>query len=117
MINGTVTLGTLDGANVEIHESVGDENIILFGMTTPQVNQLKQQCYHPELIAQNTPQVREALEFLEKGIGGVDFHDIVNSLRNVDPYMVLAILILTQKPAEKRLSSIRIRSGGRKCAL
>ena len=90
MINGTVTLGTLDGANVEIHESVGDENIILFGMTTPQVNQLKQQCYHPELIAQNTPQVREALEFLEKGIGGVDFHDIVNSLRNVDPYMVLA---------------------------
>lgn len=90
MINGAVTLGTLDGANVEIHESVGDDNIILFGMTTPQVNQLKQQCYHPELIAQNSPVVREALEFLQKGFGGVDFRDIVNSLRNVDPYMVLA---------------------------
>ncbi len=90
MINGAVTLGTLDGANVEIHESVGDDNIILFGMTTPEVNQLKQQCYHPELIAQNSPEVREALGFLERGFGGVDFHDIVNSLRNVDPYMVLA---------------------------
>ena len=90
MINGAVTLGTLDGANVEIHESVGGENILLFGMTTPQVQDLKAKCYHPELIAQNHGRIRRALEFMEKGIGGVDFRDLVNSLRNVDPYMVLA---------------------------
>ena len=47
MINGAVTLGTLDGANVEIHEAVGDDNMILFGMTTPEVNDLKSSGYQP----------------------------------------------------------------------
>ena len=90
MINGAVTLGTLDGANVEIHEAVGDENIILFGMTTPQVNDLKQKGYHPEVIAENNADIRHALRELGRGLGGVDFHDIVRSLSTQDPYMVLA---------------------------
>src|SRR5699024_4741971 len=47
MINGAITLGTLDGANVEIHQAVGDENIILFGMTASQVEELKRTGYHP----------------------------------------------------------------------
>ena len=90
MINGAVTLGTLDGANVEIHEAVGDENIILFGMTTPQVADLKQKGYHPEVIAENNAAIRHALRELGRGFGGVDFHDIVRSLSTQDPYMVLA---------------------------
>ena len=90
MINGAVTLGTLDGANVEIHEAVGDENIILFGMTTPQVNDLKQKGYHPEVIAENNADIRHALRELGRGLSGVDFHDIVRSLSTQDPYMVLA---------------------------
>ena len=90
MINGAVTLGTLDGANVEIHEAVGDDNIILFGMTTPQVNDLKKQGYHPEVIAENNADIRHALRELSHGLGGVDFHDMVRSLQTQDPYMVLA---------------------------
>ena len=69
MINGAVTLGTLDGANVEIHEAVGDDNIILFGMTTPQVNDLKKQGYHPEVIAENNADIRHALRELSHGPG------------------------------------------------
>ena len=47
MINGAVTLGTLDGANVEIHEAVGSDNMFLFGMTTEEVDRLRQNGYAP----------------------------------------------------------------------
>lgn len=90
MINSAVTLGTLDGANVEIHEAVGDENMILFGMTTPQVAELKTTGYHPNVILQNNPVARAAVEEIRSGFAGIDFRDLVDSLTNVDPYMVLA---------------------------
>ena len=90
MINSAVTLGTLDGANVEIHEAVGDENMILFGMTTPQVAELKTTGYHPNVILQNNPVARAAVEEIRSGFAGIDFRDLVDSLANVDPYMVLA---------------------------
>ena len=90
MINSAVTLGTLDGANVEIHEAVGDDNIFLFGMTTPEVNTLKQNGYHPYEYMNNNPTIRHAMEELQRGFGGFDFQEIYNSLSKTDPYMVLA---------------------------
>lgn len=90
MINGAVTLGTLDGANVEIHEAVGDENMVLFGMTTPEVATLQRDGYYPAQIYHNNPAVHAALDFLRGGILDVDFSDIVHSLTTSDPYMVLA---------------------------
>lgn len=89
MINGAVTLGTLDGANVEIHESVGDDNIILFGMTTPEVNALKHRGYNPQEYYNNSREIMDIINYIEREFSG-KFHDIAESLRNKDPYMVLA---------------------------
>ncbi len=85
MINGAVTLGTLDGANVEIYEAVGRDNIILFGMTTPEVNAQRAQGYNPcEIVNQNYV-VKNALDELRH----TGFGHIADSLQYNDPYMVL----------------------------
>lgn len=89
MINAAVTLGTLDGANVEIHQSVGDENILLFGMTTPEVNELKPN-YSPRALFDRNPEIKKAVEELNTGFNGVSFRDIGDALLTRDTYMVLA---------------------------
>ena len=90
MINGAVTLGTLDGANVEIHEAVGDENIILFGMTASQVEELKRSGYNPTLQYQHDALLRRTMDSLNHGIGGQHFQDIFHALISEDRYMALA---------------------------
>ncbi len=90
MLNGAITLGTLDGANVEIHEAVGDENMILFGMTTPEVNDLKRTGYDPMNYFNNNPELRAVIEFVQQGIGSKQFPEIGNTILHHDPYMVLA---------------------------
>ncbi|MDO4460461.1 MAG: glycogen/starch/alpha-glucan phosphorylase [Clostridia bacterium] len=90
MINGAITMGTLDGANVEIRDAVGDENIFLFGMTTPQVNNLKANGYRPRYHYDNNPVIRRALDELNRGYNGKNFADLYNALINVDQYMALA---------------------------
>ena len=90
MINGAITLGTLDGANVEIHETVGDENMLLFGMTTPEAQSLSKNGYQSKLFYDNNPIIKHAIEEMRSGLNGFEFHDIANNLINVDPYMVLA---------------------------
>ncbi len=90
MINGALTLGTLDGANVEINEAVGDENMFLFGMTTPEVNDLKRRGYQPINYFNNNAELRRVIEFIQKGINGKQFPEIGNTIINHDPYMVLA---------------------------
>ena len=90
MINGAVTLGTLDGANVEIFESVGEENMLLFGMTAKEVQSLRSSGYNPHLFVENNPVIRQALEEMRAGFGGYSFASIADSLSGQDPYMVLA---------------------------
>ncbi len=90
MMNGAVTLGTEDGANVEIHEAVGDDNIIIFGMHTPEVLALQKQGYSPFQYYANNEKLKEALSFIEKGIGGQQFDNIFKTITNVDTYMALA---------------------------
>ena len=90
MINGAVTLGTLDGANVEIRDAVGEQNMILFGMTAEQAAALKRNGYSPRAFADRTPALGGALREMGNGLCGVSFRDIVDSLLGSDPYMVLA---------------------------
>ncbi len=90
MLNGAITLGTLDGANVEIAEAAGKENEIIFGMLTPEVNQLKQFGYHPSGFISSCPEAAEVLSFLDHGWNGDSFSEIVSNLRSSDPYMVMA---------------------------
>ncbi len=90
MMNGAVTLGTLDGANIEIVDAVGKDNAFLFGLTTPEVVSLKRDGYDPRRFAENNPRIRRALDFMSVGFGGQNYREIVNSLLTVDPYMVLA---------------------------
>ena len=90
MINGAITLGTLDGANVEIHEAVGDENIILFGMTAIQMEELRRSGYDPHVHYQNNPAIRRALDQMRAGFEGLQFQDLYHAFLNVDRYMALA---------------------------
>lgn len=86
MINGALTLGTLDGANVEIHDAVGDDNMFLFGMTTSEVVKLKANGYKPMNYYVNNPVIKKAIDELN----GTGFSHIAKNLTEQDPYMVLA---------------------------
>ena len=90
MMNGALTLGTLDGANVEIHDAVGDDNMFLFGMTAQEVVSLKNSGYNPQSFISNNAELRRVLDFISGGIGGKDFTTISGSIAHYDPFMVLA---------------------------
>ena len=90
MLNGAITLGTLDGANVEIADAAGHENEIIFGMLTPEVNALKGMGYHPGAFINGDNTAMAVLDFLEKGWNGENFSEVTSNLRNADPYMVMA---------------------------
>lgn len=90
MLNGAITLGTLDGANVEIHDAVGEDNIYIFGMKTPEVEQLKKAGYFPQSYIQNNEALAKAMAFLQNGVNGKKFDEVYYSLVNTDPYMALA---------------------------
>lgn len=90
MLNGAITLGTLDGANIEIGQSAGFDNIFIFGMKTEEVNNLKARGYNPQDYYNNNPVIKDCIDRMYSGINGCKFNDVANSLRNLDPYMVLA---------------------------
>lgn len=89
MLNGAVTLGTKDGANIEIGEAVGDNNIINFGMTVEEVEHRKRAGYSPAYLYSTDPVIKSAIDRIDAGINGTKFDDVVSSLKFSDPYMVL----------------------------
>lgn len=94
MINGALTIGTLDGANVEMAQRVGDENIFIFGLTADEVNEIWSSGYNSSVYYNRDLGLRKIIESLIVGFNGTSFGDIANYLiRNApvaDPYMCLA---------------------------
>jgi starch phosphorylase len=93
-LNGALTIGTLDGANVEIREEVGAENFFLFGLTTEQVAETKARGYRPYQLYVENAALRDVLDLIAGGaFSGGDknlFRPLVDSLLNDDPYLLLA---------------------------
>ena len=93
-MNGALTIGTLDGANVEIREEVGAENFFLFGLTAEQVQELKSRGYRPHDHYEQNAELREVLDFIASGgLSGGDtelFRPLVANLLGHDPFLVLA---------------------------
>jgi starch phosphorylase len=93
-LNGALTIGTLDGANVEIREEVGDENFFLFGLDAGQVAERKSNGYNPYQYYEQDPVLREVLDFINSGAlsgGNPDlFRPLVDNLLWHDPFMVMA---------------------------
>ena len=93
-LNGALTIGTLDGANVEIRDLVGDDNFFLFGLTEPEVTQAADAGYQPRRYYESDPDLRRALDAIAAGdFSGGDrapFAPLVDALLGSDYYMVLA---------------------------
>ncbi len=93
-LNGALTIGTLDGANVEIRDAVGAENFFLFGLTADQVIARKQEGYRPRDVYESNPVLREALELIGSGFFSPEdkdlFRPLIDSLLEEDRYMCLA---------------------------
>lgn len=90
MLNGALTLGTLDGANIEIKDQVGIDNIFIFGMNADEVLAKQAQGYRPEDYVRNNDVIARAINKMYTGINGCQFEEVANSLKFKDPYMVLA---------------------------
>jgi starch phosphorylase len=93
-MNGALTIGTLDGANIEIREEVGAENFFLFGLNAGEVQMLKSQGYNPMDVYNSNPELKVVIDLIADGyFSGGDrelFRPLVNTLLHGDPYMLLA---------------------------
>ena len=93
-LNGALTLGTLDGANIEIRDAVGHENFFLFGLTTEEVAKTRAAGYDPRAYIARSPALAEAMELIGLGFFSLGERDryrpILDGLRYSDPYMVCA---------------------------
>ena len=130
MINGAITMGTLDGANIEILDAVGPENIFIFGMTAQEVEDLWRKGYNPSLYYYGDLDLKRVIDHIASGVDGVDFSDVVASLlkghgSHPDAYMCLAdfrsYIIAQQKAADaysdrsnwNRMALLNIAGAGR----
>lgn len=93
-LNGALTIGTLDGANVEIMEEVGVENIFIFGLTTPEVAEVKANGYRPSDYYHSNPALKQVLDMIADGYFSVEeptrYRNLVDSLLHHDQYLLLA---------------------------
>lgn len=120
-LNGALTIGTLDGANIEIMEEVGRDNIFIFGLTAEQVTGLKKAGYHPRDYYSHNPELKRAIDMIGNGSFSADnpslFKPIVDTLLGLDHYLLLAdyasyiasqdeVDILYQQPHEWARTSI-----------
>ncbi|MBR7186295.1 MAG: glycogen/starch/alpha-glucan phosphorylase [Clostridia bacterium] len=129
MINGALTIGTLDGANVEMAEHVGEDNIFIFGLKAEEVAEIWNRGYNSSEYYNQNPNIRKIIESLIVGFNGCSFAEIANYLlrsgRIADPYMCLAdyesyartqealsTLYRTDKQAWNRKSLMNIASAG-----
>jgi len=94
MINGALTCGTLDGANVEMHELLGDDNIYIFGLTAQEVEDMWKRGYHAGDYYRVNPRIRDMVDRLSLGFNGTSFSNMLHYLiignGVADPYMCLA---------------------------
>ena len=92
MMNGAVTIGTLDGANVEMYERLGDENMFLFGLHTEEIEQLRASGYDANAIASKDPEIMRVFDRFSQGFSdGKSYSDLVSMLLyGGDPYMLVA---------------------------
>lgn len=94
MLNGALTIGTLDGANVEIREEVGAENFFLFGLTAEEVERIKREGYRPSDYIAGNAELQAVLELISSGHfsrGDTEvFRSIIDNLTHSDPFLVLA---------------------------
>jgi starch phosphorylase len=93
-LNGALTIGTSDGANVEIREEVGPENFFLFGLTAAQVQEMKAHGYRPSALYASNPQLREVIELIRGGHFSPSepdlFRPLLDTLMELDEYMLFA---------------------------
>jgi starch phosphorylase len=94
-LNGALTIGTLDGANVEIREEVGDENIFIFGLTVDEVRDLVSGGYHPRAFYEGNEELRAVVDWVGSNYFTPDephgvLHPLHEDLINRDPFLVLA---------------------------
>jgi starch phosphorylase len=93
-MNGALTMGTLDGANIEIREEVGADNFFLFGHTADEVERMYASGYRPRVHLERSPALQGALELIDKGVFSPDdrhlYADVVSYVRDSDPYLICA---------------------------
>ena len=90
MVNGAVTIGTMDGANIEIHERVGDDNIFIFGLLADEVERLNKEGYQPSRYYNENYRIKRVIDALRHGVNGIAMNEIADSLINSDNFKVLA---------------------------
>lgn len=94
MMNGALTIGTLDGANVEMKEHVGDDNIFIFGLTTAEVAERRNNGYNPRAVIEGSPELAQAVAAVSSGVFSPDqpdrYRELIDGLYNTDWFMVAA---------------------------